>query len=169
MKATAATIQARVEDILRIRLDGAQPWDVREYVRARERAGAAPWAIPEGGKPLSDSQLRRYGRRADEMVRDSCRANRGKLLREQIAQRRKLYARAAGAGDTRTALAVLDSLARLLGLFPSEDDELKRLAGALRKQLAELKGVNNGGGDGSAAEGVGGPGERGEGAPQPDA
>jgi hypothetical protein len=167
MKATAATIQARVEDILRIRLDGAQPWDVREYVRAREKEGAEPWAIPAGGKPLSDSQLRRYGQRADELVRDSCRANRGKLLREHIAQRRSLYARAVNAGDIRTALAVLDSLAKLLALFPSEDDALRREADALRKQLAELKEAKHGGGHGGAAAGAGGPGERGEGAAPP--
>jgi hypothetical protein len=166
MKATAATIRARVEDVLRIRLDGAQAWDVREYVRAQERAGAEPWAIPDGGKPLSDSQLRRYGQRADELVRESCRAHRGKLLREHIAQRRHLYARAVQAGDLRTALAVLDSLAKLLALFPSEDDALRREAEALRKQLGALKEGNRGGGNSKAAEGAGGPGERGQGGPR---
>jgi hypothetical protein len=166
MKATAATIRARVEDVLRLRLDGGQAWDVREYVRAREKEGAEPWAIPDGGKPLSDSQLRRYGQRADELVRESCRAHRGKLLREHIAQRRHLYARAVQAGDLRTALAVLDSLAKLLALFPSEDDALRREAEAVRRQLAELKEARGESGHGAAAEGAGGPGERSQGGPR---
>jgi hypothetical protein len=153
MKATAATIQARVEDILRVRLDGAQAWDVREYVRGREKEGAGPWAIPEGGKPLSDSQLRRYAQRADELVRDSCRANRGKLLREHTAQRRNLYARAVKAGDVRTALAVLESLAKVLALFPSEVDRVEHKLDEVNQKLDRLEAA---GGTGGGTEKAGG-------------
>jgi len=35
-KADKALVQRRVDDVLRIRLDGAQWWDVREYVREKE-------------------------------------------------------------------------------------------------------------------------------------
>jgi hypothetical protein len=166
MKATAATIRARVEDLLRLLLDGAQPWDIRHYVSGREAAGAPPWAVPQGGKPLSERQIRRYCDQADRLIAESCRTHRKQLLRRHLAQRRNLLARALNTGDLRTALAVLDSLAKLLALFPSEDDALRREAEALRKQLGALKEGNGGGGNSKAAEGAGGPGERGQGGPR---
>jgi hypothetical protein len=119
MKATAATIRARVDDILRILLDGAQSWDVRQYVAEKEAAGEPPWTVPEGGKPLSERQLRRYCDRADKLISESCRTNRKRLIRRHLAQRRNLYARALNKGDERTALAVLRDLAELQDLYPA--------------------------------------------------
>src|SRR5262249_47926914 len=69
------------------------------------------------GKPLSDGQLWRYIRRADQMIAESCRASRRKLLRRHLAQRRNLYAKAVSAGDYRTALAVVRDEAELQGLY----------------------------------------------------
>jgi hypothetical protein len=168
MRATNPIVRQRVEDVLRIRLDGAEGWDVRQYVAEKERAGEPPWAIPELGKPLSERQIRRYVEQADRQIEESCRTSRKQLLRRHLAQRRTLYARAVSAGDIRTALAVLADLAKMQGLYPSEDEALRREAEELRKLLRELKETNRGGGNGIAAEGTGGPGERGEGAAQPD-
>jgi hypothetical protein len=168
-KATKETVRARVEDILRVRLDGAQFFQICEHVRKKEREGAEPWAVPEGGKPLSESQLRRYSQRADELMAESCRARRGKLLREHAARRLNLYARALNKGDERTALAVLDSLAKLQGVFPTGDEALvKELAGA-RRELAELKARGARSGDGNAQAGGEGtdPGHPGGAAPGP--
>jgi hypothetical protein len=72
------------------------------------------------------------------------------------------------AGDVKAALAVLQDIARMQGLYPSEDDVLRREAEALRKRLAELKGARHGERKGEAAAGAGGPGERGEGGPEPE-
>jgi hypothetical protein len=167
MKATKATVRARVDDVLRIRLDGAEFWDIRQYVAEKERAGEQPWAIPEGGKPIGQRQLWRYVGRADRLMAVSSETCRQKRLRVHLARRKSLYARAVAAGDVRAALAVLQDLAKMQGLYPSEDDALRRDAEALRKQLTERKGARHGGGDGNAAQGAGGPGERGEGAPEP--
>jgi hypothetical protein len=167
MKANKATVRARVDDVLRIRLDGAEFWDVRQYVAEKERAAEAPWAVPAGGKPLSQRQLWRYVAQADRLMAESSETGRKKRLRVHLARRKGLYARAVAAGDVRAALAVLQDLARLQGLYPSEDDALKRLAENLRKQLADAKGARHGDGNGGAAEGAGGPGERGEDVPQP--
>lgn len=49
-----------------------------------------------------------------------------------MAQRRNLFAKSVSAGDCRTALAVLDSEARLLDLYPRPGD-------TLRRELDELK------------------------------
>jgi hypothetical protein len=122
-KPTKAQVEARVSEILRIRLDGAEIWDVREYVREKEQEDGSPWKLPEGAKPLSDSQLWRYIARADKLIAESCRASRKKLLRRHLAQRRNLYARAVNAGDYRAALAAARDEAELLGLYPARRAE----------------------------------------------
>src|SRR5579871_2448870 len=116
-KATKAIIAQRVEEILRIRLDGAEFIDVREYVREKEREPGSIWEVPDGAKPLSDAQLWRYIARSDQLLAQSCRASRKKLYRRHLAQRRNLYAKAVNQGDIRAALAVLDSEAKMIGLF----------------------------------------------------
>jgi hypothetical protein len=132
MKATKAQMQARIEEVLRIRLDGAEFWDVREYAREKEREPGSAWELPEGAKPLSDGQLWRYVARADKLIAESCRASRKKLLRKHLAQRRNLYAKALNQGDVRAALACKRDEAELLGLYPKPED-------ALRKELDMLK------------------------------
>jgi hypothetical protein len=165
MRATDPIIRQRREDVLRMRLDGAEGWDVRQYVAEQEKAGRPPWKVEDGGKPLSERQIRRYVEAADKLIEESCRTSRKKALRRHLAQRRMLFARAVSKGDERVALAVLADLARLQGLYPSEDEALRREAEALRKQLVQLKEARRESGHGNAAEGTGGAGERGEGAP----
>lgn len=116
-KPTKAAIAQRIEEVLRIRLDGAEFWDVREYAREMEAKEGSAWHLGDGDKPLSDGQLRRYLFRVDQMIAESCRASRKKLLRRHLAQRRNLYAKAISQGDVRAALAVLSDEAKLLGLY----------------------------------------------------
>ncbi len=117
---TKAVVQQRVEEILRIRLDGAEMWDVREYVREKEKETGSLWELAEGIKPLSDATLWRYIARADRLIAESCRASRKKLLRRHLAQRRNLYAKAVAMGDVRAALSVLQDEAELQGLYPAK-------------------------------------------------
>jgi hypothetical protein len=119
-KPSKATVQLRVDEILRIRLDGAELWDVREYVREQEQKEDSPWKLAEGDKPLSDSQIARYIQRADMLVAESCKVSRKKLFRRHLAQRRNLYAKAVSQGDMRTALACVRDEAELLGLYPEK-------------------------------------------------
>src|SRR5262245_12864078 len=130
MRATDPIIRLRIEDVLRIRLDGAEGWDVRRYVAEMEAAGTPPWAVPEGGKPLSERQIRRYVEAADRLIDESCRTSRKKALRRHLAQRRSLYARALNKGDERTALAVLADLAALEGLYPPKGVRVSGKAGS---------------------------------------
>src|SRR5437899_1584257 len=99
-RATETQARQRVEELLRIRLDGAELWDIREYVREKVEANDPVW----GDVALSDSQLYRYLERVDELIAESCRAGRKTMLRRHLAQRRAIYARAVNAGDYRTAL-----------------------------------------------------------------
>ncbi|HEX5272170.1 MAG TPA: hypothetical protein VFW33_16855 [Gemmataceae bacterium] len=153
MRATNPIHQLRVEDVLQIRLDGARHWDVRRYVAEKEAAGEQPWKVEEGGKPLSERQIRRYIDRADEMIADSCRSSRKRLMRNHVAYRHNLYARAVNKGDERTALAVLDSLAKLQGLFPTGEEDLVKELVKARRELAAMRAKEVAGGDGSAQTG----------------
>ncbi|HEY7311890.1 MAG TPA: hypothetical protein VH643_21175 [Gemmataceae bacterium] len=95
-------------------------------MREKEAEEGSPWQLPEGGKPLSDSQLWRYIARADAMAAESCRASRKKLMRRHLAQRRHLYAKATLSGDYRTALAILRDEAELLNLYDFRLAELEK-------------------------------------------
>jgi hypothetical protein len=116
-KADKALAARRVDEVLRIRLDGAEFWDVREYVREKQAEPGSAWHLEEGATPLSDSQLRRYQQRADALLERSHERSRKKLLRRHLAKRRNLYAKATLAGDVRAALACLRDEAELLGLY----------------------------------------------------
>lgn len=117
-KPTKAQVSLRVEEILRIRLDGAELWDIREYVGEQEQKEGSPWCLAARAKPLSESQLYRYIEKADRLISESCAARREKLIDRHLAQRRNLYAKAVSAGDLRTALAVLTDEAKLENLYP---------------------------------------------------
>jgi hypothetical protein len=116
-KADKALAARRTEDILRIRLDGAEFWNVREYMREKEKEDGSAWFLAEGETPLSDSQIRRYQTQADKLMTASHERSRNKLFRRHLAQRRSLYARAVTTGEIRTALACLRDEAEMLGLY----------------------------------------------------
>jgi hypothetical protein len=123
-KSTAHTVRARVDDVLRILLDGAQPWDVVSYVSEKEAAGEPPWTVPPGGNPLCRRTVRRYCARAEKLIADSFGTDRDQLIREHVAKRRTLYARAVAKGDERAALACARDEAELLALYPAARHEV---------------------------------------------
>src|SRR6266478_4978278 len=113
---TKELAEARVSDIVQILLNGAQAWDMIGYVRKNEQDPKTPWFIQPGNTPLSYDQIRRYTRRAEAEITRTVRPKHAKLIDRHIAQRRHLYAMAVSQGDTKAALSVLDSEARLLGI-----------------------------------------------------
>jgi hypothetical protein len=161
-QASAVVVRRRVEELVRILLDGAiVEWDVCEFVREREKEAGSAWEVKEGEKPLSYSQIRRYVVKADRLIAESCRASRKKLLRRHMAQRRNLFAKAVSAGDYRTALAVSRDEAELQGLYPPKTLALTGAGGKRRDELSDadraaaLQGLyaRLGAGDGDATAG----------------
>lgn len=118
-QADKALTQRRIDDILRIRLDGAQFWDVREFVREKEKEPDSNWYVEPGAKALADGTIRNYMTKADRIMTETLERSRKKIRRRHLAQRRNLYAKAATTGDLRTALSVLQDEAQLLGLYPA--------------------------------------------------
>src|SRR5215207_1756416 len=120
-----AEMLKRVEEVLRIRLDGAQFHDVSAY--AEEKG----WGIKE-------RQVRNLMQRADELLVERQDKSRKQVIARHLAQRMALYARALNAADYRTALAILDSDAKLRGLFPEKElKELMKLATAQGGRIEE--------------------------------
>jgi hypothetical protein len=103
--ANRAEYNQRVDEVLRIRLDGAQLHDLKAYAAERQ------WNV-------SERQLFRYAKAADALIMRHAEKDREALIVRHVAQRRALYARALNSGDYGTALRVLDSECQLLGLFP---------------------------------------------------
>jgi hypothetical protein len=117
LKPSKAKVAQRVEELVQVILDGAEPHDLRQYVSDREGQPDTPWTLSKGDKGLSDRQIRRYAERAERVIAESVRTGRRKVMRRHLARRRNLYAKAVNSGDLRTALAVLADEARLLKLY----------------------------------------------------
>jgi hypothetical protein len=146
---TKAQVEQRTLEVLGIRLQGAAFWDVKEMIREREQAlekddkQPNPWKLAEGAKSLSDGQIWRYIAKADKLMISDLLASRKKMLRRHRARREYLYGAAVQQGDVRAALSVLDSDARLCGLFPATSMELtgkrgKPLLPTLEEMVAAL-------------------------------
>ena len=73
-KSDAATVAIRVEEVLRIRIDGAQFHDVVQYAAEKK------WGI-------HDRQLRTYIRRADELLVERQDRSRRRVMARHLAQR----------------------------------------------------------------------------------
>jgi hypothetical protein len=111
--------QQQLEEILRIRIDGAQsPWDVRDYVRERESGAEAaePWKLEKGQPPLTDAQIAKLVTNADALILKAAHDDLDVLVARQVMQRRALYARAVNNGELTVALACIRDEAKLLGL-----------------------------------------------------
>ena len=137
-RATNTTREARIEAIVRIKLDGAEPWDVRQFVAVSEKAGESPWTMGRGKKPLSDRQIRRYCALADERIAECVRTLNPEAFHLHLAKRHRLYAKAVQAGDLRTALAVLSDLAKLHGFYPPKGIKLSGDVRTINDDLAEM-------------------------------
>jgi hypothetical protein len=109
MKSTKVEVAKRVSEVYKLRLGGAEFPDIREYA-----------AAPEQNWGVSDSQLWRYIKAADALCQEYLDARGEHLLARHILQRRQLFAHAMGAGDHRTALAVLKDEADLEALYPAQ-------------------------------------------------
>lgn len=116
-RATKAEVSARVDDLLRVRLLGAEARDLCDFVRQQETEKGSCWELKAGETPLSDSQILRYAAKTDVLLAAQMEKDRGKLFARHVAQRRMLLARAMESGDLRTALAVLKDECELLELY----------------------------------------------------
>lgn len=124
-KATKTEIATRIEEILCIRLDGAQFHDVVQY-------GA------QKGWGVNDRQLWKYIRKADDLLVERQERKRGRLIARHIAMRESLVARSINAADYGTALRILSDLAKLQDLY-TDSRELRDLVKLAATQSDRLR------------------------------
>lgn len=156
-RSEGATVAARVDEILRIRIDGAQFHDVLQYAA-------------EKGWGINERQIRTYIRRADELLVERMDRNRKRTIARHLARREALYARCVNAASYRDALACLTDLAKLQGLYADGKElrELVKLATEQAARLRELEGrLDAAAKTQSPTEGPG-PADRPAGGPAPD-
>jgi hypothetical protein len=125
MKATKAEVAGRVEEVLRIRLDGAEFSDVVQYASGKQ------WNVGE-------RQLWNYIAASDGLLTKRLEKDRDKLFARHVAQRRLLYARAVNAADFRTALAIAKDEAELEGLYAAKKLEMAGPGGGGAQVVALL-------------------------------
>jgi hypothetical protein len=138
-RASKPLVSKRVNDLVRVRLDGGQRWDVCDYVRQQESNAESPWHVAEGGSPLSNSQIWRYMKKADERIERSFERSRKILLKRHVAKLNHLYARATTSGEISVARAILRDLAEIRRLLPNPADALQRMVDDLTRRLAQLE------------------------------
>jgi hypothetical protein len=129
-KSQAVIVAQRIEEVLRIRLDGAEFHDVVQYAAQQ----TPPWNVRE-------RQIWSYIARADQLIVERQTRGRKKLLARHFMQRRSLYARSLNAADYRTCHAILAEEAKLRGLYPDtkEVKDLVKLAQSLGMKVEELE------------------------------
>lgn len=116
--AETPVVQARVSDILRLRLAGCRRWDILQYVADQEKVSGGPWSLKAGETPMGTRNVEVYISRADKALRETSEKKRKDARARHLAQRRFLYARAVAANENANALAVLKDEADLMGLYP---------------------------------------------------
>ena len=91
----------RVASLVARRLEGCAGWrQCLAFVRQQEATPGSPWHLGPGEAPLSDSQVRRYLRRADSEIRASVSKDRQRLFEEHLARRELLSSRKPCVGST---------------------------------------------------------------------
>jgi hypothetical protein len=116
--------------------DGGERHDWCEYVHEENTKPDSIWWV--GGRRLSESQIYRYSQKAWKLIAETTRGSRKRLLKRHLAQRKNLVAKSIAAGDLRTALAAMESEARLLGLFEPPSKATKGDAPATNADLVKL-------------------------------
>ena len=137
-----ATIQARVDELLAIHLDGANVIDMRHFVAEKVAAGEPPWRVPDDGQAVDAKTLAGYvaeAEKARDKVTGRTEGN-AKDMKAHLAKRRNLYAKAVSQGDVRAALSCLRDEATLLGLYDKKKPTRKPSSPALDgpNAIAEL-------------------------------
>ena len=162
MKSTKHQTQLRVEFVLGLKLQGAMTWDILSLVNAGD---GEPFPAGHGKAwGVSAQMVRYYSRLADDLIAANLETRRDRLLSFHHAGRRTLFNHALQANDTRTALAVLDSEAKLLRLFdaPPAPDPTGMTDEQIDAEVRELTAPERPGETGGAALGAGDAGGGGE-------
>jgi hypothetical protein len=152
-KTDKALAERRVNELLSIVLDGAQGFNVFQYVRRKEQEPESAWFVAQDASPLSDAMIRKYLTRAYKAMESAHEKSRGKQRRRHIAKLNYVYAIALRTGELSVARATLKDLAEVERLLPSPADEIQKQIDELKRQIREEKENNGNAGNSQAGAG----------------
>lgn len=112
-RSTTVTVKERVYEIYRLRLQG------KDFLELVEHARKNQWGVTE-------SAIRYYITKANKLCERLYDRKATHLHAQHCLQRRLLLERCLSQGDYRTALAVLQDEAALVGLYPAKKSEIKQ-------------------------------------------
>ena len=133
-------VVARTTEVLALALEGAQGWDVLQYVRGKEKESGSVWFVPPGEKSLSEEMVRKYLTRAYGLMEAAHEKRRRKLFRRHVAKLNHLYQKANWASELSVARAILHDLAEMQRLLPKPEEELRKEVARLAKLVAKYAG-----------------------------
>lgn len=137
-KATEPVIAARIQEILQIRLDGAETWDCMSYVAEKQQEDVFPWRMGKRTQPISERQIRRYIQQADAKIVAETMTLDPDAFRRHVAKVKAIHARAVNSGDLSNARGALNDVAELLGFYPP-----KKIDASVAVSGIEVIGVTN--------------------------
>ncbi|MFO0879975.1 MAG: hypothetical protein U0840_21735 [Gemmataceae bacterium] len=117
-------LQARVREVFKLRLGGAEFLDIVEY------------GVQNGWR-VSDRTIRKYISCADRLCKKVMQRKFDGLLERHLLQRRQLYAHAMNAGQYNVALAILKDEAELAGLYPPKEHRMGQSEDATPVHIVE--------------------------------
>jgi hypothetical protein len=126
IRASKTVTTVRVEEILQLRLLGAEFVDIRKHSQAN-------------GWNLADRSLHYLIAKSDKLLQQTLEKDRTKIINRHIAMRRALYARAVAVSDYGTASRILRDEAELLGLYPAKKMDVR---GGPQLQLNVFERIN---------------------------
>lgn len=116
MRASRATVEARTVAMVRLLKAGLTDERlIRNHVQREAENPASPWY---NGRPLHRVTVWRYFRLADRRLKAVRDRDLDRVIARHIAHRIEAYELALADDDIKTALSVLDSLARIEGVTP---------------------------------------------------
>ncbi len=116
-RAETPLVQARVDEVTRLRLEGYERRDVQGFVREQEQRPGSLWH-EAGTPPMSITAVDNYLSKADDSLREKHDRTRQHARRRHLAQRRHLYRRLVAKGEEADAAKILKDEAEMLGLYP---------------------------------------------------
>lgn len=159
--ADKSTFEARIQEIVQIKLDGAQRWDILQYVAEKTATGAdgkppqEPWKTR---RAIAERTVDNYIAEANRRIVAALRAMEPDHFAQGLMKRHALYARAVNSGDINAALSILKDLSALKDEYPAKKIDAKIETNAIevigvKTFFRKLDPVGSAGADGTPAAG----------------
>jgi hypothetical protein len=124
--------------ILQIVLDGAQAFEIEQYVRDQEAGNNPPWTIQDGEQPLSTEQILTLVTEAEQIIIAAA-PGMSRTTAIHLARLRSLFARAVAASEHATAVRILAQIGELEGVGSAGSANADKIGDRHARLLREIQ------------------------------